>query len=340
MSWKNIIYEYVHHRNQADLNYAAELLAPFVADPAYISKYESQLRRKANLDELIGRMPLKSETRLKITNTVEREESVTAELSMRCLRETSVNGQEQTEERLERERVTLEPRYGQWIITRVEPALDESALLLGTTSTGGTLHQSMQSLVRPHTLRTPSVPYINTAVVGERWNGARGTYDRGKAAAYADKYWKDPNPDYLYFDVDCTNYVSQCLFAGGGPMIYTDKRELGWWYRGRVNGREEWSFSWAVAHSLQYYLLTSRSGLRAEDAGDARRLELGDIISYDWNGDGRWQHSAVVTAKDSNGMPLVNAHTVSSKHRYWSYQDSHAWTEQTRYRFLHIIDTL
>jgi len=36
----------------------------------------------------------------------------------------------------------------------------------------------------------------------------------------------------------------------------------------------------------------------------------------------------------------VNAHTISSRHRYWEYKDSPAWTKDTRYRFLHIPDIL
>ncbi len=123
-------------------------------------------------------------------------------------------------------------------------------------------------------------------------------------------------------------------------MNYTGKRDSGWWYKGRAGGQELWSFSWSVANSLPFYLLTSRRGLRGQEVFAPQDLDIGDCISYDWDGNGRFQHSTVVTAKDANGMPLVNAHTISSKHRYWSYTDSHAWTERTRYRFIHIADSL
>ena len=123
-------------------------------------------------------------------------------------------------------------------------------------------------------------------------------------------------------------------------MNYTGRRDSGWWYEGYVQGRERWSYSWAVADSLQLYLRRSRSGLRGEAAGSARDLMIGDIISYDWDGNSRYQHTAIVTAFDPDGEPLVNAHTSDSFQRYWDYRDSHAWSPATRYAFIHIPDML
>ena len=39
---------------------------------------------------------------------------------------------------------------------------------------------------------------------------------------------------------------------------------------------------------------------------------IGDVICYDWDGNGHFQHNTVVVAKDPHGMPLVNAHTTNS----------------------------
>ncbi|MNO38835.1 putative amidase domain protein [compost metagenome] len=155
---------------------------------------------------------------------------------------------------------------------------------------------------------------------------------------YADRWWDSFNPEFSAFEVDCTNYISQCLFAGGAPINYTGKRESGWWYKGYVGGREAWSFSWSVANALERFLTHSSGGLRAELVDRPEQLSLGDVITYDWDGDGSFQHSTIVTAFDAGGMPLVNAHTVPSKHRYWDYRDSYAWNENTVYRFFHIAD--
>ena len=47
-------------------------------------------------------------------------------------------------------------------------------------------------------------------------------------------------------------------------MDYTGRRETGWWYNGRDNGKEWWSYSWAVSNALHNFLAGRRSsGLRA-----------------------------------------------------------------------------
>jgi hypothetical protein len=159
-------------------------------------------------------------------------------------------------------------------------------------------------------------------------------YQPLKAVQYADLFWNKSNPNFIEFQVDCTNFISQCLYAGGQSMHYTGKRDSGWWYQGRHQNQELWSYSWTVAHSLQLYLLQSQRGTQVSHAS---QLQLGDVISYDWDGNGRFQHSAIVTAHDFQGMPLVNAHTYSARHKYWSYEDSPAWSLHTRYVFIHMI---
>ncbi|GBF12631.1 amidase domain-containing protein [Tepidibacillus infernus] len=165
-----------------------------------------------------------------------------------------------------------------------------------------------------------------------------GVYNRKKAAEYADRWWNSYNPRFRTFEVDCTNYVSQCLWAGGAPMTGLGQKGKGWWYQGNGNKSDRWSYSWAVAHSLRWYLQTSRTGLRAIEVKSPEQLTIGDVICYDFDGDGKWQHNTIVTAIDPIGMPLVNAHTVNSIKRNWAYKDSYAWTEKTQYKYFHIVD--
>lgn len=158
-------------------------------------------------------------------------------------------------------------------------------------------------------------------------------YDRMKAVQYAEKWWNTYNPAYKKFDVDCTNYISQCLHAGGGPMRGYPNRGKGWWMRSG-----NWSYSWTVANSMRWYLPSSNSGLRAEEVSSADQLLIGDVICYDFQGDGRFDHTTIVTGKDASGMPLVNAHTYNSRMRYWAYEDSTAYTPNIKYKFLTITD--
>lgn len=156
-------------------------------------------------------------------------------------------------------------------------------------------------------------------------------YDRIKAVQYAERWWNSYSPNYPHFAVDCTNFVSQCLYAGGAPMNGAPIREKGWWCQAN-----NWSFSWSVAHALYWYLKTSTMGLVAKEVEHVKALYVGDVICYDFEGDGTWNHNTIIVAKDDAGEPLVNAHTDNSWHRYWTYTDSAAWTPQTRYAFFHI----
>lgn len=159
----------------------------------------------------------------------------------------------------------------------------------------------------------------------------RFSYDRHKAVQYAERWWNDYNPAYRKFNDDCTNYISQCLRAGGAPMRGYPNRSQGWWYH-----NHNWSYSWTVANALCQYLATSKAGLQAKEVNRPEHLELGDVICYDFDGDGKWQHTTIVVAKDQNNMPLVNAHTTNSRMRYWTYEDSTAYTNNIKYKFFHI----
>ena len=158
-------------------------------------------------------------------------------------------------------------------------------------------------------------------------------YNRLQAVKYAERWWSEYNPAYKKFENDCTNFISQCLRAGGGPMRGRPNRTKGWWYQ-----ENNWSYSWTTAHALHLYLQNSSQGLKARRVSSVEELMLGDIICYDFEGDGRFNHNTIITGKDANGMPLVNAHTTDSRLRYWSYEDSTAYTPNIIYRFYTIVD--
>ncbi|ADU29621.1 amidase domain-containing protein [Evansella cellulosilytica] len=181
-----------------------------------------------------------------------------------------------------------------------------------------------------HNENTPKMKQI----FNERVRGALTyQYDRLAVVKYAERWWNDYNPEYKHFENDCTNYISQCISAGGATMSGFPDRSNGWWYQ-----NNQWSYSWSVAHALRWYLSGAKDGLHAKEVYDPKRLLKGDIICYDFNGDDQWQHTTVVVAKDADGMPLVNAHTTNSRMRYWSYEDSTAWTPNIKYKFFHILD--
>ena len=176
-----------------------------------------------------------------------------------------------------------------------------------------------------------SLPAFTQETDGQERKGFR--YDRLKAVQYAERWWNDYNPAYKKFEVDCTNYISQCLHVGGAPMRGYPNRSNGWWMQ-----NNNWSFSWSVANALRWHIPGSKFGLRGREVSSAEKLKLGDVICYDFQGDGRFDHTTIVTGHDADGMPLVNAHTYNSRMRYWAYEDSTAYTPNIKYKFLMITD--
>lgn len=161
-------------------------------------------------------------------------------------------------------------------------------------------------------------------------------YDRIAAVRYAELWWNSNNPAYRHFDDNCTNYISQCLHAGGIPMKSTGNRATGWWYRGGNSPGAVWSYSWTVANIFRW-MLERGNPIYTEKKDSPYELTIGDIICYDFEGNGRWDHSTIIVAKDFFGNPLVNAHTVNSRMRYWDYTDSTAYTKNIKYSFYHIL---
>ncbi|MFT8362897.1 MAG: amidase domain-containing protein [Sporolactobacillus sp.] len=158
-------------------------------------------------------------------------------------------------------------------------------------------------------------------------------YNRLQAVRYAETWWNKRNPAYPSIENDCTNYISQCLYAGGIAMSGAPIRGRGWWQQ-----KTNWSFSWTVANSLRWYLSKSGNSIGARETDRADQLVPGDLICYDFEGDGHWNHNTIVTALDPAGQPLVNAHTYDCRNRPWPYTDSPAWTNHIQYKFFHIED--
>lgn len=330
--WKKTLSLYVNQHNQDEVDYRARTDHSIIADLDYLMR---RGERKRNLEEWYkdrGAVPVRSETRARLLREIEnREGEMEVELLLAQKMDYDKGGARHQEERILKQRLTLQRDGEGWTVTRVvEPVPERSA---PAPSPAGPDHG--QSTGRRSS--SASRPFLNREVLGGY--GLRSTpYRREDAVLYADRWWDSFNPEFSAFEVDCTNYISQCLFAGGAPINYTGTRESGWWYKGYVGGREAWSYSWSVANALERFLTNSDSGLRADLVSKPEQLQLGDVIIYDWDGNGAYQHSTIVTAFDAGGMPLVNAHTVPSKHRFWDYRDSYAWTGNTVYRFFHISD--
>ncbi|WP_442603014.1 amidase domain-containing protein [Paenibacillus sp. KN14-4R] len=328
MSWTHTLYGYVQSKNQICIEFSADRLTDYIADESYIRREHSMQHGLHEMARERNVWPYSGEVKLRITDAEILKDSVIAQIVLNhVLMYDSPRGQ-YTEERVTYERITMHYFQNRWWITRIEHPQSEM------DATRHVLEEEGQT--------APSLPFYNYSILKRGFDvyPSRVSYSRDKVAQYAERWWDSYNPAYLKFEVDCTNFVSQCLFAGGAPMNYTGKRDQGWWYVGKNYNQELWSFSWAVANALESYVPHSNKGLRGKIVSSPRELDIGDMISYDWEGDGKYTHSTVVVAKDDYGMPLVNAHTNNSRHRFWAYRDSYAWTANTRYALVHIDDIM
>ena len=157
-------------------------------------------------------------------------------------------------------------------------------------------------------------------------------YDRVSAVAYARRWAFARNPAYYNFNAlggDCTNFASQCLFAGAGVENYT--KELGWYYKTLSDRAAAWT---GVEYFYQF--LTDNAQGVGDGAGPyaeeipLSRLEIGDFVQLGTVA-GDYYHTPIVVGFDSRGTPLCAAHSNDAFNRplsTWSYG---------RIRCLHIL---
>jgi hypothetical protein len=150
-------------------------------------------------------------------------------------------------------------------------------------------------------------------------------YDRNRAKAYAEKWALSRNPAYYSFDGiggDCTNFASQCLFAGSGVMNGTPVN--GWFYY-NLNSR---SASWSGVEFLYRFLMNNTgTGPYGKEAA-IRELLPGDLVQLG-RADGTFYHTPIVLEIE-NGEIYVAAHTFDA---LWRPLSSYSYD---RIRYLHI----
>ncbi|MBO5328085.1 MAG: amidase domain-containing protein [Clostridia bacterium] len=135
-------------------------------------------------------------------------------------------------------------------------------------------------------------------------------YDRAAALSYANRWALSRNPayyDYARIGGDCTNFASQCIFAGAGVMNYTPV--YGWYYK---NANDK-TASWTGVEYLYNFLVNNIGvGPFAKEA-PLSELQVGDIIQLG-RATGDFYHSPVVVGF-SRGEILVAAHSYDVLNR-------------------------
>jgi len=118
-------------------------------------------------------------------------------------------------------------------------------------------------------------------------------YNRDKVYTYAKKWAYSRNPKYYNFDSiggDCTNFVSQCIYAGQNQMNYNKKN--GWYY---INANNK-SPSWTGVDFLYKFLITNKSVGPQGKESLINNLDIGDVIQLSFDGN-TFSHSLIVVQK-------------------------------------------
>lgn len=159
-------------------------------------------------------------------------------------------------------------------------------------------------------------------------------YDRSAAVQYAHTWALGRNPAfYSYEDIggDCTNFASQCLYAGSKIMNYTP--DFGWYY---INANQK-APAWTGVIYLYNFLL--RKPISVGPAGrevPIWAIQPGDLVQLSFDGL-EYQHTPVVVQADhpqSTDEILVAAHSYDvDNHPLSDY-------EYQKVRFIHIYGVI
>lgn len=149
-------------------------------------------------------------------------------------------------------------------------------------------------------------------------------YHREAVLRYAKQWAFSRNPSYLDFEQlggDCTNFASQCVYAGSGVMNYTPV--MGWYYNNSADRTPSWT---GVSFFYNFLVQNQSVGPYAVPTKETG-VEPGDIVQLG-NKDG-YYHSPIIVAIEGKQI-FVAAHSYDA---YMRPLDSYLFE---KVRFLHI----
>lgn len=152
---------------------------------------------------------------------------------------------------------------------------------------------------------------------------------------YAQANWNKRPSNWGNFDGmggDCTNFISQIIYAGGAPMDNTGSYQ--WYYYGYSDRAP----SWTSVRFLYEYLIGNTGvgpqGYRASTNDMLYNMHRGDIIQIDFGSDGTYDHSTSIVNYQIGTLnnTTVAAHTNDVFNRPISdYPGTKRWIVLTGY---------
>ena len=140
-------------------------------------------------------------------------------------------------------------------------------------------------------------------------------YDRQAAVAYAHRWAYYRNPDFFNFDDlggDCTNFASQCLYAGSGVMNYTPT--FGWYYNSLSSRAPAWT---GVPFFYNFLTRDKQTPGPVGEEATPDQIRPGDFVQLRFT-PGPFAHDPVIVAVGNPPTPdnvLVAAHSEDHDYR-------------------------
>ena len=159
-------------------------------------------------------------------------------------------------------------------------------------------------------------------------------YDRKAAVLYAREWSYGRNPrfyDYENLGGDCTNFASQCIFAGCGVMNFTPT--FGWYYIDANQKAPAWT---GVEYLWNFLTRKTFSVGPVGEVCEIEKLRPGDLVQLSFKGQ-TYQHSPVVV---SVGVPVTLDNVLVAAHSYDALDRPLSTYEFRDIRFLHITGTV
>jgi len=134
-------------------------------------------------------------------------------------------------------------------------------------------------------------------------------YNRAAAVAYARHWALRRNPAYYDFQGiggDCTNFVSQCVYAGAKVMNYTPI--MGWFYRSPSDRTP----SWTGVQELYNFLVNNRTVGPCGHQVSQREVQPGDMVQLGTD-EGDFYHSLVIISTAPHIMVAAHSYDALDK---------------------------
>lgn len=157
-------------------------------------------------------------------------------------------------------------------------------------------------------------------------------YNRDLAVEYANIWAYERNPRYYDFSEiggDCTNFASQCLYAGCDVMNYTPV--YGWYYENLNNRAPAWT---SVVYFHRFLINNEGVGPFGVDVGISK-IEAGDFVQLRFRRKESFGHTPIIVKIE---QPISLANIYVAAHSFDAdYRPLNTYYNIEEIRYIHIL---